>query len=460
MSDQLQPQHQERLADLDELLTACAREWARRAAERGLLFFYDFRGPSFAVATAADIVADIARTLLNDAIEALSSGCILFSVDVIPHLEQATVRLQCAHTGQEASRTVVRRLMTLPEGGQGAQVSGLATRSGADTNSEAEHRAARQCESLQGTLLIGRLPGEGRVARAEILLPYEQLQTDLTAARAHGLCTWLIGEPAVAFDDIGRRLQRLGWDTILIPSVAAALARFGSHPASHAEIGLILGAEGLSVTLGELSQLAALLPGDTQAQVALLCRASHSVHTGGRIGGVLMLEAPLDPRQLHQMTERALARVNRRLRLLSNAASAQAQRPRALIAEDNLVNQLISTEMLKLLGFDVDVANNGEEAVRSCVQNPPALVLMDLDMPVLSGLEATQQLRELQRQGSLPWLPIIAATARTTAQDRQQAQQAGVNGFLEKPIDMALLHAEIQRVMSRDAGVPTGPNRP
>lgn len=396
MSHQPQQQHQERRADLDELLTACARELARRAAERGLLFFYDFRGPSFAVETAADIVADIARTLLNDAIEALSSGCILFSVDVIPHLEQATVRLQCAHTGQEASRTVVRGLMTSPEGEQGAQASGLAK------SSEAEQRAARQCESLQGTLLIGRLPGEGRVARAEILLPYEQLQTDLTAAAAHGLCAWLIGEPAVAFDDIGRRLQRLGWDTISIPSVAAALARLGTHPASHAEIGLILGAEGLSVALGELSQLAALLPGDSQAQVALLCRASHSVHTGGRIGGVLILEAPLDPRQLHQLTERALARVNRRLRLLSNAAAAQAQRPRALIAEDNLVNQLISTEMLKLLGFDVDVANNGEEAVRSCVQNPPALVLMDLDMPVLSGLEATQQLRELQRQGSLP----------------------------------------------------------
>jgi CheY-like chemotaxis protein len=433
-------------------VTWCARHALARAAARGLLFFYDFRGPSFAIGSATDTVADIARELLQDAVQALSSGCIVFTVDVIPHLaRQATVRMQVAYTGQVVNSSVVQSMITAaaPASTLGAQAPAP------HAPQRADEQVSQWCESLQGSLLIGRLPAQGRVARAEVLLSYERLEDDVTAAAVHGRCAWLIGEPQIAFEAMIQRLRRLGWNVQLQGSVAAAVAHLNASPASRDEVGLVLGAESDEVTLGGLSHLAGLLSAGTPVLLAQRSMVSTQLRSGGLVGTVSVFDAPLEPGQLYRITQQALALVNRPLQMLPSAAAALARQPRVLVAEDNLVNQLIATEMLRIMGFEVEVANNGEEAVRSCLQSVPALVLMDLDMPVLSGLDATRQLRDLQRQGRLPWLPIIAATARTTARDREQALQAGVDGFIEKPLDMAVMHAEICRLIGLDACAPT-----
>jgi CheY-like chemotaxis protein len=120
--------------------------------------------------------------------------------------------------------------------------------------------------------------------------------------------------------------------------------------------------------------------------------------------------------------------------------------------EDNPVNQLLAQEMLRLLGFEVSLVSGGIEAVEHCRENPPDAVLMDVQMPGMDGLEATRRIRSLQRVDVLPFFPIIAATAHASDSDRRACLQAGMDGYIAKPLDLRVMRSEIRRALKRAAG--------
>ena len=109
---------------------------------------------------------------------------------------------------------------------------------------------------------------------------------------------------------------------------------------------------------------------------------------------------------------------------------------RILLAEDNHVNQRVATLMLQKLGHAVSLAGNGREAVEMATELRPDLVLMDIQMPDMDGLEATAALR---RNPDLRDLPVIAMTAHTLDSDRERCLRAGMNGHLAKPVQMKAL---------------------
>ncbi len=113
---------------------------------------------------------------------------------------------------------------------------------------------------------------------------------------------------------------------------------------------------------------------------------------------------------------------------------------KVLLAEDNRVNQRVVTTMLERLGCKVLVASNGSEAVKQATENTVDLVLMDVQMPEMSGLEATQALRE---RGVT--LPIVALTANAMASDRDICLSAGMDDFLTKPIRFDVLREALGR---------------
>ena len=88
--------------------------------------------------------------------------------------------------------------------------------------------------------------------------------------------------------------------------------------------------------------------------------------------------------------------------------------------------------MLNLLGLEVDIANNGVEALEYCQQNEVDAILMDCHMPVMDGYEATQKIRQLE--GWAAYVPIIAVTANVIKEDRERCFEIGMNGFLSKPV--------------------------
>ena len=102
---------------------------------------------------------------------------------------------------------------------------------------------------------------------------------------------------------------------------------------------------------------------------------------------------------------------------------------RVLVVEDAKPNQLISTRMLEKFGLDHTVAENGEQAIQICGKEDFDLILMDCQMPVMDGYEATRQLRESGNE-----VPIVALTANAMSYDRELCLDAGMNGYLSKPL--------------------------
>jgi signal transduction histidine kinase/CheY-like chemotaxis protein/HPt (histidine-containing phosphotransfer) domain-containing protein len=129
---------------------------------------------------------------------------------------------------------------------------------------------------------------------------------------------------------------------------------------------------------------------------------------------------------------------------------------RVLLAEDNAVNQEVARELLTDVGCQVDVVSNGRLVLHRVEEHLTGprydVVLMDCQMPEMDGFEATQLIRERERQaisaGGTPQLPIIALTANAIEGDRLRCIEAGMNGYVTKPVDLHRLVAAIKSVLS------------
>jgi CheY-like chemotaxis protein len=117
---------------------------------------------------------------------------------------------------------------------------------------------------------------------------------------------------------------------------------------------------------------------------------------------------------------------------------------RVLIAEDNVVNQKVARRLVEQLGFDVDVAGDGRQAVAMVNANSYVAVLMDLQMPVMDGFEATAAIRA--DLGSS--VAVFALSASVLDEDRVRCEEVGMNGHLGKPVDRAALRAALESAVS------------
>jgi CheY-like chemotaxis protein len=115
-----------------------------------------------------------------------------------------------------------------------------------------------------------------------------------------------------------------------------------------------------------------------------------------------------------------------------------------LVAEDNPVNQRVAARLLEREGHIVTLAANGAEAVAAFRPGEFDLVLMDLQMPKMDGLEATRQIRAGENGDQVP---IVALTAHAMKSDEERCLQARMNGYLTKPISAARLNEMIERVV-------------
>jgi two-component system, sensor histidine kinase and response regulator len=127
---------------------------------------------------------------------------------------------------------------------------------------------------------------------------------------------------------------------------------------------------------------------------------------------------------------------------------ADSLRLRVLLAEDNIVNQKLARRLLERLGAEVTVAENGEVAIAELAAAAFDVVLMDCQMPVLDGYEATRRIRAGAAGGAASTIPIIALTAHALSGDRDRCLAAGMNEYLTKPIDPHALRSRLEALLN------------
>jgi CheY-like chemotaxis protein len=120
---------------------------------------------------------------------------------------------------------------------------------------------------------------------------------------------------------------------------------------------------------------------------------------------------------------------------------------RILLVEDNKTNQLVAIAMLSTKGYVIEVAIDGHQAVEAIKAKDYDVVLMDIQMPRLNGVDATKTIRSLG--GDKGSVPIIAVTANAMRGDREAYLAAGMDDYLSKPIDSATLFSMVERWVSR-----------
>jgi signal transduction histidine kinase/CheY-like chemotaxis protein len=126
------------------------------------------------------------------------------------------------------------------------------------------------------------------------------------------------------------------------------------------------------------------------------------------------------------------------------------RRYRVLLAEDNAVNQTLAVRLLEKRGYSVIVANNGAEALEAFENNPYDVVLMDIQMPVMNGFEATAAIRAKEKLAG-GHVAIIAMTAHALKGDQERCIAAGMDAYVSKPIRTSELFSTIETVLSKEA---------
>ncbi|MGE4503959.1 MAG: response regulator [Desulfovibrionaceae bacterium] len=140
------------------------------------------------------------------------------------------------------------------------------------------------------------------------------------------------------------------------------------------------------------------------------------------------------------------------LRVGESPAPAEGGEPlRVLYAEDDTTNRFVVTRFLRQQGFHVVEATDGREALERLAANQVDLVLMDIQMPRLNGLEVLSRIRTGEVPGVAADLPVIAVTSYAMENDRERFLQAGMDDYLAKPFELDELQARIERAVARRA---------
>ncbi len=166
-----------------------------------------------------------------------------------------------------------------------------------------------------------------------------------------------------------------------------------------------------------------------------------------RIKDGIWLTKPIKEQQLFaaiDLVNKDLDTSEKALSLVEEPESRETVTPKVLLVEDNLLNQKTLKEMLKLGGYQVVLAENGEEAVNAVEENSFDAVIMDIQMPVMDGFEATEEIRKNEKSSKKKKVPIIALTAHAITGYKDKCLSAGIDDYLTKPVKKQILLDKIE----------------
>ncbi|TVS11088.1 MAG: PAS domain S-box protein [Gammaproteobacteria bacterium] len=301
---------------------------------------------------------------------------------------------------------------------------------------------------MGGAIGIESEEGQGATFWFTVVLA-KALEADAGAGQAtvtfHGEPVLIVDDNATVRDLLTTRLESWG--------LRAAAAESGTHAlsllAESAAAGSPYTIAFIDTRMPDMSseELARAIRSDQNLAATSLIELREvgvsSGDSGDQTGFAAQLLKPIRTRELLAVTEDVLAGLGTALEQdpakpqpTANASAAvfEDRGLRVLVAEDNPVNQMVALGMLKNMGLRADAVANGAEAVNALESLPYDLVLMDVQMPEMDGLAATAKIRERERSLGRPGVPIIALTAHALARDKDRCLEAGMNGYVSKPL--------------------------
>ncbi|MFH0959801.1 MAG: response regulator, partial [Pseudomonadota bacterium] len=193
-------------------------------------------------------------------------------------------------------------------------------------------------------------------------------------------------------------------------------------------------------------------PGIANATMIMLTSAGHRGDAARclKLGISAYLLKPINQKQLLETICGSLQKsdvTQTRPALLTRHSIRESKRSlNILLAEDNLINQKLAVSLIQKMGHKVSIAQNGIQAIEAIETEKFDIILMDVQMPEMDGLEATQAIRERESLTGRPRIPIIAMTAYAMAGDRDRCLEAGMDGYVSKPINAQQLFEAIENV--------------
>jgi signal transduction histidine kinase/CheY-like chemotaxis protein len=421
--------------DVAESLSEVLRGTMPLVRSKGLSVRYDWLGEPTWVASDEPRVRQIVGNLVGNAAKFTERGHIALVAHLTPHPDREGWRWLSLDVEDTGPGLAPERAARIFDDFVQADASLSRAHGGTGLGLSIARDLARR---MGGDITLRSRPGEGSVFT--LTLPLRAAADPDPLPDPEPGEAWLLYRQPVIAEWLERRLVRLGWRSRILADGAAAIARAAAMPASgHPQ--LVVVAEHVMASDTDLAALRQALP---QAVITLLIRPDWhlpELEQQALAHDMSFSIMPLSPRDLRLLTVRQPA-----------APPAPAARPapasatdHVLVVEDNAVNRMIAEEFLRTLGIPARTAEDGAKALESCAAAPPRLVLMDLQMPVMDGLAATRTLRERQQRGELPVFPIVALTAHAMSTDAEACREAGMVGYLTKPLLLDALRDEVAR---------------
>ncbi len=307
---------------------------------------------------------------------------------------------------------------------------------------------------MGGNISLESEPGKG--STFSFTMPVKSAEgeiNDLTPVSSKEL---LRGKKALIVDDsemnvliMEKQLQSWGMVTVstLHPGQAIALLQEERQKEAAVEIAFLdymmpdTDGEELIGRIRELPEFA-----DLKAVLATSGMANRSLDELREMGFDARLVKPIKQSDLFDCISSMLLdgkTPERDLKVPKSAEMVSSTSGNILVAEDNKVNQIVAVKLLQSLGHEVDVAENGIEALTAVQAKSYDLVLMDMQMPEMDGLEATMAIRALS--GEVSGIPIVALTANAIQGDQEACIEAGMNDYISKPVEKKALFEVLER---------------